>query len=513
MAVAIPSGIQVFAWIATLASGRAKLDSPTLFVLGFLFTFVLGGLTGVMVAAIPFDWQAHDTYFIVAHLHYVLIGGMVFPLFAALYYWMPYASRNALSERVGRWVFGLLFVGVNVAFFPMHVTGLAGMPRRVYTYGEATGWETLNLASTVGAFMIAAAVALFLFDFARKFRFASEDNAGNVWDAGTLEWLPSGNYSSRSIPQRRPAAIRCGTSPASRSEVEQGQHYLPNAPTGRRETLITHPLDARPQALLRMPMPGWAPFVAALFTAAFFMLLTVKLVLPAAVCGIVAIAALLHWAGSSIRRRWHRRIDIGGGIAVPAYVSGPASSVVVGDGRADARRRVAVRLRALFLSVPVDRRARHVAGGRRDAAGPLSALAAAMIACEQRSARRRRIAGSHATAARFRRSRSRSCFSAADSASRRSGIATLSPTASGYGAIVWSIVSLDGFHVAVVGFLAVFAIARRCAGHLDRERRNVFDNARIFWHYVVAQNLAGIDPGPRVSADCWLAMSRRRCCG
>ena len=125
---------------------------------------------------------------------------MVFPLFAALYYWMPFASRYALSERVGRWVFGLLFAGVNLAFFPMHVTGLAGMPRRVYTYGEATGWGALNFASTVGAFMMAAAVALFLFDFARKFRFASEDNAGNVWDAGTLEWLPNGNYSSRSIP-------------------------------------------------------------------------------------------------------------------------------------------------------------------------------------------------------------------------------------------------------------------------------------------------------------------------
>src|SRR5690554_1639017 len=122
-AVAIPSGIQVFAWIATLASGRVQWTTATLFVLGFLFVFVLGGLTGVMVAVVPFDWQAHDTYFIVAHLHYVLIGGMVFPLLAALYYWVPFSSRLALSERVGRWVFALIFVGFNVAFFPMHVTG------------------------------------------------------------------------------------------------------------------------------------------------------------------------------------------------------------------------------------------------------------------------------------------------------------------------------------------------------------------------------------------------------
>src|SRR5512145_1350219 len=168
MAVAIPSGIQVFAWIATFAKGRVQLKTPTLFVLGFLATFVLGGLTGVMVAVVPFDWQVHDTYFVVAHLHYVLIGGMVFPLLAALYYWMPYTSRNALSERLGRWVFGLMFVGFNVAFFPMHLTGIVGMPRRVHTYLPGLGWDLLNLVSTIGAFMLAAGVALFLVDVARK---------------------------------------------------------------------------------------------------------------------------------------------------------------------------------------------------------------------------------------------------------------------------------------------------------------------------------------------------------
>ena len=103
-------------------------------MLGFLFIFTLGGLTGVMVAMVPFDWQAHDTYFVVAHFHYVLVGGMVFPLFAAFYYWAPAFSRRALSERLGRWAFWLMFVGFNVAFFPMHITGLIGMPRRVYTY-------------------------------------------------------------------------------------------------------------------------------------------------------------------------------------------------------------------------------------------------------------------------------------------------------------------------------------------------------------------------------------------
>ena len=189
MAVSIPAGIQVFAWIATIASGKLKATTPSLFVLGFLFNFVLGGLTGVMLAVIPFDLQVHDTYFVVAHLHYVLIGGMVFPLFAALYYWTPMLSRRALSERVGRWVFGLMFVGFNVTFFPMHIAGLAGMPRRVYTYRADAGLDVLNLVSTIGAVTIATGVLLFIIDFARRFRPSHQHNAGNVWQAPTLEWL------------------------------------------------------------------------------------------------------------------------------------------------------------------------------------------------------------------------------------------------------------------------------------------------------------------------------------
>ncbi|MGD9509631.1 MAG: cbb3-type cytochrome c oxidase subunit I, partial [Geminicoccaceae bacterium] len=133
MAVAIPSGIQVFSWLATLGSGRPRLNVPGLFILGFLFIFTLGGLTGVMVAAVPFDWQAHDSYFIVAHLHYVLIGGMVFPLAGALYYWAPMVAGRAFPQRWGKVAFWLMFAGFNLAFFPMHVSGLMGMPRRVYT--------------------------------------------------------------------------------------------------------------------------------------------------------------------------------------------------------------------------------------------------------------------------------------------------------------------------------------------------------------------------------------------
>ena len=133
-AIAIPMGIQVFAWIATLWQGKPVLRVPMLFILGFLFIFTIGGLTGVMVAAVPYDWQVHDTHFVVAHFHYVLIGGMVFPIFAALYYWTPVMTGRMLSERLGHWTFWLMFIGFNAAFLPMHVTGLIGMPRRIYTY-------------------------------------------------------------------------------------------------------------------------------------------------------------------------------------------------------------------------------------------------------------------------------------------------------------------------------------------------------------------------------------------
>src|ERR1041384_6559813 len=139
--IAIPTGTQVFCWIATMWSGRPKFKTPLLFACGFIATFVFGGLSGVMLASVPINLQVHDTFFVVAHFHYVLIGGAVFPLFAAFYYWYPKITGRLLSERVGAWIFGLFFVGFNLTFFPMHILGLHGMPRRVYTYSTALGWS------------------------------------------------------------------------------------------------------------------------------------------------------------------------------------------------------------------------------------------------------------------------------------------------------------------------------------------------------------------------------------
>jgi cytochrome c oxidase subunit I+III len=325
MAVSLPAGIQVFSWIATFAIGKPRFNTPGLFAMGSVAIFVTGGLTGVMVALVPFDWQAHDTYFIVAHLHYVLIGGMVFPLFAAMYYWIPMVSRRALSERWGRWVFGLMFGGMNVAFMPMHLSGLMGMPRRVYTYLPGSGWDMLNLISTLGAFMLAAGVLLFLIDMARNFRLAPEDGeAGNVFGAGTLEWLPTGLYSTRSIPvvkSREPL----WDDPKISDDVEQGRYFLPRTATGRRETIVTSPLLAEPQYVQIMPGPSVWPFAAALLTAGFFLALTVQAYLFAFVSGVLGILAVLRWLADTDLPVPEKDVDIGAGIRVPTYVTGPQS--------------------------------------------------------------------------------------------------------------------------------------------------------------------------------------------
>ena len=324
MAVSVPAGIQVFAWIATLASGKPAHNTPTLFLIGGLVVFVMGGLTGVMVAMVPFDWQVHDTHFIVAHLHYVLIGGAVLPMFAGFYYWIPMISRRPLSERLGKWVFWLMFAGIHLTFLPMHLTGFMGMPRRVYTYLPSSEWAATNLVSTAGAFVLAAGVALFLFDLARNFRFATEDNAGNVYGGGTLEWLPTGLYSTRSIPVVR-SREPLWDDPKLCTDVEKGRYLLPGSATGNRETIITSPLRAEPQYLQIMPGPSAWPGLAALFTAGFFVLLTIQAYTPGIISGLFAIAATMRWLWETDRPIANRDADIGGGIRLPTYATGPST--------------------------------------------------------------------------------------------------------------------------------------------------------------------------------------------
>jgi cytochrome c oxidase subunit I+III len=202
MLIAVPNGLQIFCWLATLWDGKPVFKTPLLFVLGFFFIFVIGGLSGVMVASVPIDMQVHDTYFVVAHFHYVLIGGAVFPLIGAVYFWFPKITGRMMSERLGRWNFWLAFIGFNIAFFPMHILGLQGMPRRVYTYLPELGWGPLNLLSTAGALILFISFVLLLVN-AISSAMRGAPAGDNPWDAGTLEWAttsPPAPYNFARIP-------------------------------------------------------------------------------------------------------------------------------------------------------------------------------------------------------------------------------------------------------------------------------------------------------------------------
>jgi cytochrome c oxidase subunit I+III len=267
MMIAIPTGVQIFCWIATLWAGRPRLRVPLLFVLGFVVVFIIGGFTGVMVASVPYDMQVHDTYFVVAHLHYVLIGGAVFPLFGAFYYWWPKVTGRMLQEGLGRWHFWLFFIGVNLTFFPMHQLGLEGMPRRVYTYLPETGWGPLNLLASVGALTIAASVAVFLVNLVRSLRGGAAAGE-NPWDASTLEWAtssPPPPYNFHLIPtvqSRSPLWRRPPDAPV-----------VTGLRTDMREILVTTMLDAEPDNRMRLPEPTVWPLIAAIATGITFITL------------------------------------------------------------------------------------------------------------------------------------------------------------------------------------------------------------------------------------------------
>ena len=283
--IAVPSGVQIFCWLATLWSGRLRLKPPLLFVLGFIAIFVLGGLTGVMLASVPLDLQVHDTFFVVAHFHYVLIGGAVFPLLGAIYYWFPKMTGRMTNERVGKWSFWILFAGFNLTFFPMHQLGLRGMPRRVYTYLPETGWGGLNLLATAGAGLIAVAVLLFVGNvlLSRRTGPAAGDDP---WDADTLEWSTSSppppyNYHPLPTVLGRYALWTPGVRPV-----------LVGLRTDRPETLVTNILDAEPDHKTELAGPTVWPFVLALATGVAFIggIFTPMAVPAGALIGFVALA-------------------------------------------------------------------------------------------------------------------------------------------------------------------------------------------------------------------------------
>jgi cytochrome c oxidase subunit I len=203
--IAIPSAVTIFAWLATMWYGRVVFATPMLFAIAFIVQFTIGGISGVMTAAVPFDWQVHDSYFVVAHLHYVLAGSSLFGILAAIHYWYPKMFGRMLSERLGKVSFWTMVIGFNLGFFPMHLAGLAGMPRRIYTYPVGSGWETSNLIATLGAYLFAVGLVLVLVNVVRS-RFAGDRAPADPWGANSLEWYaasPPEHFNFAHIPMVR----------------------------------------------------------------------------------------------------------------------------------------------------------------------------------------------------------------------------------------------------------------------------------------------------------------------
>ncbi|MBF9044370.1 cytochrome ubiquinol oxidase subunit I [Rhodobacterales bacterium HKCCE4037] len=302
--VAVPTAVQVFAWIGTMWKGRPDLRLPMLHILGFFFTFVIGGLTGVMVAIVPFDWQVHDTAFITAHLHYVLFGGFVFPILAGVYYWLPLVTGCRRFFKLGESAFVLTFLGFHGTFLAMHVLGLLGQRRRIHTYDADAGWTAINLIASIASFIMAIGLALALIDIIIHL-FVAVRGKRSPWGAGTLEWAtmsPPPSYNFASLPHitsREPYS----DTPTLPSDLARGTGYLGDPQGDRRETLMVDIASGRPEALAVYPSNTTLPIRMAAVTGVFFLSLLLKVywLTPFAVIAVAAFAVRWAWSLGATR--------------------------------------------------------------------------------------------------------------------------------------------------------------------------------------------------------------------
>jgi cytochrome c oxidase subunit I+III len=495
--VAIPTGVQIFCFIATILVGRFVRSVPMLFVAGGLAIFVLGGLTGVMVALAPFDFQAHDSYFIVAHLHYVLIGGMLFPLLGGVYYYLPTATGKLLSERAGRWVFWLIFSGFNIAFLPMHVTGLAGMPRRVYTYPADIGLDALNAVSTAGAAIIAAGVLLWIGSLVHTLR--KEPHAPrNPWRSGTLEWLPrlpNRPWGLRSIPHVT-TRYPLWDNPELPKEVDAGLHYLPDAAEGRREQIVTSSVDARPLYCLRLPGPSFTALVAAAFTGGAFIASIWHAWWIAGACLAGAFAAILLWLWRDTAQVPEKPAkDVGRGLTLPLYGTGTDAvgwwGLLVAMLASTAAFASLVFAYLYYWSISPEFPQAGVTGPGIG----WPALAAAMLVAGWIAINfaRRIHSGGNRGGMRIGVAAS-TLLSLAGIAAMFQGPLEhgLDPRAFAYDATVWVIVIWLSLHAALAAAMGLYCLARSAFGHLTPAYDLDLRITVLFWHFLAATSVTGL---------------------
>jgi cytochrome c oxidase subunit 1/cytochrome c oxidase subunit I+III len=297
--ITIPSGIQMMAWLATVIAGKPVLKTAFLFVLGFFFVFVIGGVTGVMFASVPFDTAITDSYFVVAHFHYVLFGGSVFPIFAAMYYWFPKIYGRLMDERLGTISFWLILVGFNLTFFPMHISGILGMPRRIYTYHAGLGWDLWNLLSSIGSYVLAAGILVTLGNWVLSCGLRRGAPAGpDPWNGESLEWATSSPplaYNFREIH-----IVKSPEPLWDQPELREGAVHIQELTLAAdHETLGTTVLDAQPEAIIPMPETSYTPVVTALGIALVFTGILTTFVAVSVAGALVTVAGLLAWF------RWH----------------------------------------------------------------------------------------------------------------------------------------------------------------------------------------------------------------
>ncbi len=488
MAVAIPMSVQFFAWIATLWTGRPWVRIPMLYLIGFFVIFILGGLTGVMLALVPFDWQVHDTHFVVAHLHYVLIGGMLFPLIAGLYYWLPLFSGRMPSESLGRTGFWLVFGGFNLTFLPMHLTGLLGLPRRVYTYSAELGVEWLNLISTTAGFVLMigfVAVALDVFLCLRYGRRAER----NPWQAGTLEWalprpIPAYNFASAPIVDDRYPLWR---QPGLVDQANGSQGLLARPESDRRELLATSVHLATPEQVVRVSGSSHLPLLTALTIAILLSCFIAKWYLAASVLVLPLIGLLAAWLWTTGDRHAPELIRASADVRLPSqYVSRQAPgwwallATLIIDGSLFASLVFSYFYLWLGSEVWPPTSTPAVAA----TVAPIISLIAAWLSIE---AARRRLAADRVPAMRHWCLLTTALALIHVGCLAHSLSAVPAPQTHAYASVVWTLFGFHALHMAILALASAWLWLRARQGYVSSTRMLEPRIAFVYGRYAVAQ--------------------------